>query len=401
VGGLLSLERRGLSLLVAAVGISMFGDLLAYVPIALHLQEKTGSGLIVATMFVALWSPMFFLAAPAGLLVDRHEPRRVLLFAVLAQAVVASVLAFTSGTVAILALTALLGAGGAFAQPAEFALIPSVARGDVRRANSFVETARGLGFGLGPLAGGLLAAAGGMKLGLLVDAASFVFVGVVSLLLPCHAGAGQKREAVGRARDGLVYLARDGTLRVVLGVGFVSLLFMTAVAPAEVFFAKDVLGAGDLGYGLMLGAWTTGMTVGGLLLARRIGGGATALVAIVAQSIGLLVPTLWLVLAWGCAWFLVGGVAHGLKNVLLRTLIHERVPSELHGRAFAAYNGLRNFAEIFSVLGGGFLVVAFGARWTMFVAGLLPALAGLGGLVLYARSRLGREVPAAASAEAA
>jgi MFS family permease len=400
VGGLLDVEQRGLPLLVAAVGVSMFGDLLAYVPIALHLQDETGSGLVVATMFVALWSPMFFLAGPAGLLVDRHEPRRVLLFAVLAQATVACALAFTSGTVAILALTALLGCGGAFAQPAEFALIPSVARGDVRRANSYVETARGLGFGLGPFAGGLLAAAGGMKLGLLVDAASFLFVGAVSLVLPCYTCAGRTRDAVGRARDGIVFLSRDATLRLVLGVGFVSLLFMTAVAPAEVFFAKDVLGAGDLGYGLMLGAWTTGMTLGGLVLARRVGGAWTALVAIVAQSVGLLVPTLWLVLAWGCMWFLVGGVAHGLKNVLLRTLIHERVPSALHGRAFAAYNGLRNFAEIFSVMGGGLLVVELGARWTMFVAGLLPALAGLVGLGIYARAGTPADAPAAASAEA-
>jgi hypothetical protein len=37
----------------------------------------------------------------------------------------------------------------------------------------------------------------------------------------------------------------------------------------------------------------------------------------------------------------------------------------------------------------------------MFVAGLLPALAGLGGLALNARSRLARDVPAAAPAEAA
>jgi MFS family permease len=390
-----------LYLLVAAVGVSMFGDVLALVPIALHLQESTGSGVVVAVLFVALWSPMFFLAGPAGLVVDRYEPRRVLLVAVLAQAVVACVLAFTSGTAAILVLVALLGSGAAVAQPAEFALIPSVAGGDVRRANAWVETARGLGFGVGPLAGGLLAAAGGMRVGLLVDAATFLFVGAVSLALPCYSCGGRVRESVGRARDGAVYLARDGVLRLVLGVGFVSLLFMTAVAPAEVFFAKDVLGAGDLGYGLMLGAWTIGMTLGGLVLARRVGGAAIALVAIVAQSVGLLVPTLWLVLAWGCAWFLVGGVAHGLKNVLLRTLLHERVPAELHGRAFAAYNGLRNFAEIFSVMGGGFLVVAFGARWTMFVAGLLPALAGLGGLVLYARSRLAQDAPAAASAEAA
>ena len=388
--------RRAFPLLVGAVGISTFGDLLAFVPIALHIQERSGSGLAVSAMFVALWSPMFFLAGPAGLLVDRYEPRRVLFVAASVQAALATVLAFTSSIGPILGLTALLGCGAAVAQPAEFALVPTVAGGDVRRANSFVETARALGFGLGPFAGGILAAAGGMKLGLLADAASFVLVVAVSLVLPRHARDASSRETFGRARDGAVFLARDGMLRLVLGVGFVSLLFMTAVAPAEVFFVKDVLGAGDIGYGLMLGTWTVGMILGGLVIARRVGGAALALVAIVIQSIGLLVPTLWLVLAWGCGWFLIGGIAHGTKNVLLRTLIHERVPAELHGRAFAAYNGLRNFAEIFSVIGGGVLVVTLGARWTMFVAGLLPAVAGLFGLGLWVRMRRGEELPLSA-----
>src|SRR5262245_13860291 len=385
--------RRALPLLVGAVGISTFGDMLAFVPIALHIQEESGSGLAVAGMLVALWSPMFFLAGPAGLLVDRFEPRRVLFFAAVAQAVVAAALAFASGLAPILVLTALLGTGAALAQPAEFALIPSVARGDARRANAFMETSRALGFGLGPFAGGLLAAAGGMKLGLLVDAATFLVVAGVACLLPRYSRGDVSREALGRARDGAVFLARDDVLRLVLAVGFVSLLFMTAVAPAEVFFAKDTLDAGDIGYGLLLGAWTVGMTLGGLVLARRVGGAAIALGAIVAQSVGLLVPTLWLVLAWGCFWFFVGGIAHGTKNVLLRTLIHERVPAQLHGRAFAAYNGLRNFAEILSVIGGGVLVVALGPRWTMFIAGLLPAVAGLVGLVLFARERSRRELP--------
>src|SRR5262249_6652396 len=143
-------------------------------PIALHIQGTSGSGLAVAAMFVALWSPMFFLAGPAGYLVDRFEPRHVLFFAALAQAACAVVLSLPSGTLPIIVLTALLGTGAAVAQPAEFALIPRVGGSDMRRANSSVETARALGFALGPFAGGALAAAGGMKLGLLVDGATFV-----------------------------------------------------------------------------------------------------------------------------------------------------------------------------------------------------------------------------------
>jgi hypothetical protein len=36
---------------------------------------------------------------------------------------------------------------------------------------------------------------------------------------------------------------------------------------------------------------------------------------------------------------------------------------------------------------GGLLVVAIGARWTLFLAGAVPAVAGLTGLFAYARMR--------------
>ena len=42
-------------------------------------------------------------------------------------------------------------------------------------------------------------------------------------------------------------------------------------------------------------------------------------------------------------------------------------------------------AAVGAVVGGGLLVVALGARWTLFLAGLLPLLAGLSALALQAR----------------
>jgi hypothetical protein len=76
--------------LAGAVGIFALGDMVAVVPVALHLQERTGSGVIVAAVFIALWAPIVALAGAAGLLVDRLEPRRVLAAAALAQAAAAA-----------------------------------------------------------------------------------------------------------------------------------------------------------------------------------------------------------------------------------------------------------------------------------------------------------------------
>jgi len=121
-----------------------------------------------------------------------------------------------------------------------------------------------------------------------------------------------------------------------------------------------------------------------------------ALVAITVQGFGLAGPAVWLVPALAFVFFFVGGLAHGTKNVLIRTLIHERVPSSLHGRAFAAYNGLRNAAELVALVAGGLLVTAIGARWTMLLAGAIPAVAGLVALGVARRKLVDR-----AGAEAA
>jgi hypothetical protein len=85
--------------------------------------------------------------------------------------------------------------------------------------------------------------------------------------------------------------------------------------------------------------------------------------------------------------FSFGGVAHGVKNVLLRTLIHERAPEALRGRAFAAYNGARNGAELGALVLGGIVVGAFGARTALLVAGLGPAAIGAVALLLLLKRR--------------
>ena len=157
------------------------------------------------------------------------------------------------------------------------------------------------------------------------------------------------------------------------------------------FFAKDVLHTGDAGFGVWLTAWPLGMAIGATLLGRRMRGDlvAVALGAIMLQGLGVAGPAVVVTLAFSIASFFVGGLAHGAKNVAVRTLLHERVPTHLHGRAYAAYNGLRNSAELVAMLLGGVLVTAVGSRATLLVAGAVPALVGLGCLAAYLRVRAG------------
>jgi MFS family permease len=394
-------DRR---LLAGAVGLSALGDFLGFIPLALVVQERTGSGIAVAGLFIALWTPSVILGGPAGLLADRVESRRLLRDVSLAQAAIAAVLALAfDDLAATLALTAMIGAGVAVAQPAEFALAPAVAGPDgVATVNSRIEAARYLGYALGPVLGGLLAAAGSTRIALLVNAASFLAVAIAAQALRARREPTGAERTSERARDGIAFLMRDRVLAPVVGAAFVSLLFMTASATAEVFFAKDVLHAGDSGYGTLMTLWTVGMVVGSTLVATRVPAARYATVALAAmalQGAGLALPTLWLVLPFALAAYLAGGIGHGTKNVVVRTLIHTRVPDELRGRAWAAYSAGRNAAELFALVGGGLLVAAIGARWTLLLAGALPVLAACVALARTQAARRRAWVPAMAASE--
>jgi MFS family permease len=388
-------RSRDLRLLAGAAGLSALGDFIAIFPLILHVQQRTGSAFAVSALIFALWGPVVLAAGLAGAIVDRFENRRILIAVSLAQAVVvAAMLLCVESLWALLPLMMLLGFGVALSQPAEFALVPAAAgpNVDAARANGLLETARSVGFTAGPLVGGALGAAGFLRLALALNALSFLVVAAVAVLLRARRRPERADGSGGavRARDGFAFLVRERDVAVTLGGAVAALALFSMSATAEPFFVTDVLGAGSLAYGVLLTSWTLGMAAGSAGLAHRVGRArlaAGALAALLVQGLGIAGGALSSVLWIALIGFSVGGVAHGVKNVLLRTLIHERVPEALRGRAFAAYNGARNGAELGALVLGGIVVGALGARAALLVAGLGPALIGAACLLLLVTRR--------------
>jgi Na+/melibiose symporter-like transporter len=382
---------RDFRLVAGSVGLSALGDWVAIVALGLHVKDLTDSGFAVAALWICLFGPSVLVAGWAGLLVDRIEATRLLAAVSAAGAVAATALAFSDALGPVLVLTAALGVVFAISSPAEFSLVPLLSGEDrIQEANGHIETARYIGFGIGPLLGGFLFAIGGLELAMLVDAATFAAVALAALALRVRRdpGALSESEQAPRARDGIAFLFGDRLLSLVMIVAFTSLLFMSAVWVGELFFIEDVLGRGEVAYGVWLSIWTLGMAVGAMLLSHRVAAAAVAAVGLVAAAIqgaALALPAIWLSFAFLLFCGLLGGLGHGVKNVMFRSLIHVRVPDHLHGRAFAAYNGIRNTAELGAFAAGGLLVATIGARGTLAYAGGLSALAGIVGILALLR----------------
>jgi MFS family permease len=375
-------DRRSL---IAAVGLSSFGDELAIVALALRVEQLTGSAGAVALLFVAFATPHVVFAPVSGMLTDRRETVQTLRWCSIAQAVVATALAFATGLAVVLVLAFLLGALASVSAPSIFSLVPLLGEEDVAKTNSSIEIAKYVGWITGPFAAGVVASRQGTGAALLIDAATFLVLALVTIGLRVRRLpiADHERAARGQARAGFAFVARDRLLLLVFAVVGVVVLFAAMDNVAEVFFAKDTLEQPEIGYGVLASSWLGGMVLGALV-ARRISLGrgptwifAGAVVGGLAVGLGA-----WsAVLVTAAALFIVGGAANGLQNVITRSLVHDRVPAELHGRVFAAYLGLVNTTQIIATMVGGVLVGAAGGQQALLIAGAGTAFAGLIGLL--------------------
>src|SRR5439155_34672 len=106
--------------------------------------------------------------------------------------------------------------------------------------------------------------------------------------------------------------------------------------------------------------------------------------AVAPEGFSKFVAAFWMVFPFMVGCYLFGGLSHGVKNTLFRTLIHQRIEPARHGQAFAAYNGLRNGAELIALAFGGALVAAIGGAGTLWLAGGAAGAAGLGGVLVLA-----------------
>ena len=140
-------DRRAL---IAAIGLSSFGDELAIVALALRVESLTGSAGMVALLFIVSALPHVLFAPFSGWLTDRRETVQTLRWCALVQAVVAAALAFAVGLPLVFLLAFALGALASVTGPSVFALVPLLdEEGDTSRTNAKIEICEVRGVDLG------------------------------------------------------------------------------------------------------------------------------------------------------------------------------------------------------------------------------------------------------------
>jgi DHA3 family macrolide efflux protein-like MFS transporter len=304
----------------------------------------------------------------SGVLVDRYDARRVLMVAEAFFVPVTLAFLFPTGMVQLTVLAGLFGLFGAPVMTAAASFAPFIADEDtpIETVNAWIEGASSSSFVIGPGIGAVLVSLIGLNAIWVFDAlTSLVAVILVwrVTLRPVARVPGQRSRPFAELREGLRYTYSNRALRYPILLGTATWLGFGAFGALEPLFYRDILKTGVATIGWMNTLFGIGLVAGAWLFTRLPSRVSSARgLAYICSLVGLgalayvgtrLLP----VVAVGA---IVWGVAIGVADVLLRTLIQASSPDRLVGRIAGASQMHRQAGELLPLAVAPALAAMFG-----------------------------------------
>lgn len=354
-------------------------------------HSSTALGLVVALQTL----PVLFLGPYGGVVADRADKQRLMVYLQSAMGVQALILGLLTvlGVVRfweVCALAVVLGMNNAFENATRQSFVREmVGRDELRNAITLNSVMVNAARAVGPAVGGVLIAVVGIGVCFLLNAASFVAV-VTSLVRMDRSAlrpSPPAPRARGQLREGLRYAAATPTIAIPLAMmSLVGLLAYEFQVSLPVFVERTFHG-GSVSFGLITSAMGVGAVVGGLFTAAR---GRTGVRPMIIASAGFGVSMLAAayapVFALSCAVMLLVGWASVSFIAIGNSTIQLSSDPEKRGRMIAlwqvAFQGT-------TPIGGplvGWVIAISDPRSGLALGGLSCLVAGAGGLMLVRRA---------------
>lgn len=363
--------------LALAYTLNEAGDWFATIALTVLVFDRTGEALATAALFLATRFVPSLAVPLLASYVERRSVRLTLTVGYVAEAAVFALLAVTAGDLALGVLCAVAMLDGTLAATAR-----AVTRGatvavlepanQLREGNSVLN----IGFSVMNVAAPAIAGLAVAELGALnvLWTTSGLFLALAVLMATAQGtprGVEHTSPWTTRLREGFAYVRHHRLARGLLALQAVLLVLFNIAVPIEVVYAKDVLDAGDVGFGALLAAWGAGMVLGSIVFARLSHRALSGLVVVstVGVCLGYLGMAAAPTLAFACLAAVVGGLGNGVQWVAVITSIQEAIDDDMQARAAGMLEAVITAAPGLGFVLGGVLATVWDARTAFAIAG--------------------------------
>ncbi len=248
---------------------------------------------------------------------------------------------------------------------------------ELERANSLSSISWDFAMLVGPAMAGFLVTVTSAPAVLLLDAASFVLMGTMVLSVP-RIQREQIREEEVENRKSLLGFGTIFRMKAVRFLTVLTLLFLFAQGLAEVaipVYSQKTLGAGAVGYGLLMSAFGVGSLLALTLISQfwsRIKRQELSLATILVLSGLLLLPLVFLrMLPVAMVFMGLAGFAAAPYYVVEQSMMQRLVPKNVQGQVFGARGALNVAGYPLGGATGGILMAAIAAPFVIGISALL------------------------------
>jgi MFS family permease len=344
-----ALRHRNYRLFFWGQLVSLIGTWMQQTAMSWFVYQITNSKLLLGIVAAIGSAPMMLSSIWGGSLADRHPKRSILLATQTSQMVCAFFLAagvwagFATPSF-IIVIAALNGVAMGFDMPARQAFtVEMTSREDLLNAislnSSIVNGARVVG----PSVAGLLIGWVGVAMCFFLNGLTFVAViaGLLMMRLPQFQRPAHVVSASEHAWNGIVYSLRHQRVRTILLLFLAVGVFGWSYGVLMPAFARDVLGRGANGYGILMSASGTGAFIGALVVAtyghlftpRRLALGGVWLFSIALFALSLS-RNFYVALGF----LFVAGFGMLLFFSTSNTVLQTIVPDEMRGRVMGVWS---------------------------------------------------------------
>lgn len=325
--------------------------------------------------------PVLVLSPVVGSVVDRFDRRKVLLGTQLFT--VANLLALATLDATgilevyhILIIATLAGGASAFDWPARLSLVPAmVTRTELQSAVALNSASFNGARIIGPVIGGTLIGIIGTAACFYLSAFAFLpsMVVLLTLAIDRTMPRQEHQSPIQNVLAGYRYIWQFPTLRSLLSVDLIPVMFGMSFFSLLPALTRDVYGTGSGGLGLLYAADGAGAFLGVMVIAtltglRRRGRLVIIFVGLFAvfQIAFALAPNLWLGMVLIFALGAVGSLYATLADTLIQTIISD----EYRGRVMAVYSTFWGLTPI-GYLEAGFVASVWGTQTAIFLNGVI------------------------------